>query len=114
MMTRRAVYLDHSATTPTDSRVIDSMLPYFAADYGNSASAHAFGRKAEDAVETARETVARILNCDRMKLSLPAVARKPIILHCEGRHGKPDRRGRAITSLQRLSNTVPSSTPLSN
>jgi cysteine desulfurase len=63
MLTKRTVYLDHSATTPTDQRVLDAMLPYFTAAYGNSASAHAFGRKTEDAVETARETIARILNC---------------------------------------------------
>lgn len=63
MLTKPTVYLDHSATTPTDSRVLNAMLPYFTSDYGNPASAHALGRKAEDAVETARETIARLLNC---------------------------------------------------
>jgi len=63
MLTKRSVYLDHSATTPTDARVVEAMLPYFTDDYGNSASAHVFGRQAEDAVETARETIACILNC---------------------------------------------------
>jgi cysteine desulfurase len=63
MLSRRTVYLDHSATTPTDPRVVDAMLPYFSDVYGNSASAHIFGRGAEDAVETSRETIARILNC---------------------------------------------------
>ncbi|NWG16617.1 MAG: cysteine desulfurase [Chloroflexi bacterium] len=57
------VYMDHSASTPTDARVVEAMLPYFTQVYGNASSAHEFGRKAEDAVETARETVARILNC---------------------------------------------------
>jgi cysteine desulfurase len=60
---RRLVYLDHSATTPTDPRVVEAMLPYFTEVYGNPSSAHSFGRKAEAAVETARETIARILNC---------------------------------------------------
>ncbi len=64
MLTKRLVYLDHSATTPTDPRVVDAMLPYMTSVYGNSASAHAFGRQAEDAVETARETIARNLNCN--------------------------------------------------
>jgi cysteine desulfurase len=63
MPARRLVYLDHSATTPTDPRVVDAMLPYFTETYGNPASAHGFGRKAEIAVENARETIARILNC---------------------------------------------------
>ena len=63
MPERRSVYLDHSATTPTDSRVVDAMLPYLSEHYGNAASAHHVGRRAEQAVEDARETIARILNC---------------------------------------------------
>jgi cysteine desulfurase len=59
----RSVYLDHSATTPTDPRVVEAMLPYFTEVYGNASSSHGFGRKAESAVEQARETVAGILNC---------------------------------------------------
>ncbi|MEP6987384.1 MAG: cysteine desulfurase family protein [Chloroflexota bacterium] len=68
MLSRRTIYLDHSATTPTDPRVLDAMLPYFTAAYGNSASAHTFGRSAEDAVETSREMIARILNCDSREI----------------------------------------------
>jgi cysteine desulfurase len=63
MLSRRIVYLDHSATTPTDPRVIEAMMPYFSEIYGNPSSAHSFGRKAEAAIETARESVARIINC---------------------------------------------------
>jgi cysteine desulfurase len=58
-----AVYLDHSATTPTDPRVLEAMLPYFSEVYGNGSSAHSFGRKAERAVEDARESIARVLHC---------------------------------------------------
>ncbi|GAB4510491.1 MAG: cysteine desulfurase NifS [Anaerolineae bacterium] len=63
MKTRHQVYLDHSATTPVDARVLEAMLPYFTEFYGNTSSAHSQGRKAEDAIETARETIARIFNC---------------------------------------------------
>lgn len=59
----RSVYLDHSATTPTDPRVVDAMLPYFSEVYGNASSAHSFGRKAETAIEKARRTLATIFNC---------------------------------------------------
>jgi len=63
MSQRRTVYLDYSATTPTDPRVVEAMMPYFTEVYGNASSAHSFGRKAESAIEQARGTVARILNC---------------------------------------------------
>ncbi len=59
----RTVYLDYSASTPTDPRVVEAILPYFTEVYGNPSSAHSFGRQAEDAIETAREIIARILNC---------------------------------------------------
>jgi cysteine desulfurase len=60
---RRTVYLDHSASTPTDPRVVEAMLPYFTEVYGNPSSSHSFGRKAELAIENARETIAGILHC---------------------------------------------------
>ncbi len=62
MPVNRIVYLDHSASTPTDPRVMAAMMPYFTEIYGNASSAHRFGRQAEAAIEAARETVARTLN----------------------------------------------------
>jgi cysteine desulfurase len=62
-MKRRSVYLDYSATTPTDSRVVEAMMPYFSEVFGNASSAHSYGRKAERAIDEARETVAGLLNC---------------------------------------------------
>jgi cysteine desulfurase len=58
-----AIYLDHAATTPVDPRVLEAMLPYFTADYGNPSSIHSFGRAAEKAIERARREVAEVLNC---------------------------------------------------
>lgn len=57
------IYLDYAATTPLDARVFDAMLPYFTETFGNPSSTHRYGQKAEAAVETARETIAGILNC---------------------------------------------------
>jgi len=57
------IYLDYAATTPVDTRVLNAMLPYFNENYGNPASIHRFGQKAEAAVEAARETVAAVLHC---------------------------------------------------
>ncbi|HSL30863.1 MAG TPA: cysteine desulfurase family protein [Anaerolineales bacterium] len=57
------VYLDYSATTPVDARVMDAMMPFFAASFGNPSSVHRYGQVAEAAVDSARETVASVLNC---------------------------------------------------
>ena len=57
------IYLDHAATTPVDSRVLDKMLPYFRENYGNPSSIHRYGQKAEAAIDEAREKVAAVLHC---------------------------------------------------
>ncbi len=57
------IYLDYAATTPVDSRVLEAMLPYFSASFGNPSSVHRYGQVAEAAVDSARETVASVLNC---------------------------------------------------
>jgi cysteine desulfurase len=62
-MPSRAVYLDHSATTATDPRVVEAMLPYFTQGFGNASSSHSAGRYAEQAIEDARERMALVLNC---------------------------------------------------
>lgn len=57
------MYLDHSATTPTDPRVVEVMLPYFTEVFGNASSAHHQGKAAADAMQQAQATIAQILNC---------------------------------------------------
>jgi hypothetical protein len=62
---RLPVYLDYSATTPVDPRVAEKMIPYLTEFFGNAASrSHAFGWKAEGAVEEARGHVAALINAD--------------------------------------------------
>jgi len=63
-MTREFTYLDHSATTPTDPRVVEAMLPYWTTVFGNASSLHSAGKAAKAALQAARETVAGVLNCD--------------------------------------------------
>ncbi|MCZ7538591.1 MAG: cysteine desulfurase [Anaerolineae bacterium] len=57
------IYLDYSATTPLDPRVLAAMQPYFAEQFGNSKAIHRVGHLAEGAIEGARATVARCLSC---------------------------------------------------
>jgi cysteine desulfurase len=61
MVETRKVYLDHSATTPVDRRVIDAMLPYLTEKFGNASSVHSFGQEARAAVDRARREVASLI-----------------------------------------------------
>jgi cysteine desulfurase len=66
---RLPVYLDYSATTPVDRRVAEKMIPFLTEHFGNAASrSHAFGWKAEEAVEEARAHVAALLNADSKEI----------------------------------------------
>jgi cysteine desulfurase len=60
---KQHVYLDHSATTPVDPRVIEAMSPYWGEIFGNSESSHAFGQAAANALEQARQDAAGVLGC---------------------------------------------------
>jgi cysteine desulfurase len=55
------VYLDFNATTPVEPEVLEAMLPYFSAEFGNAASIHTPGQRARAAVETARKQVAQLI-----------------------------------------------------
>lgn len=60
---KKPIYLDYQSTTPTDPRVVDEMLPYFADKFGNPHSrSHAYGWVAEEASEIARENIAELIN----------------------------------------------------
>lgn len=66
---QRPIYLDMQATTPTDPRVLDAMLPYYVGSYGNPHSrTHAYGWESEKAVEEARAQVAALIGAEAKEI----------------------------------------------
>ena len=79
------IYLDYSATTPVDPRVVDAMIPWLRENFGNPASrSHSFGWTAEKAVDQAREQVAALANCDSRELIWTSGATESINLALKG------------------------------
>lgn len=66
----KAIYLDYNATTPTDPRVVEAMLPYFSQKFGNSMSlSHEFGWEADREVEACRERVANMIGASKNEIT---------------------------------------------
>ncbi|MBU3597636.1 IscS subfamily cysteine desulfurase [Polynucleobacter sp. AP-Basta-1000A-D1] len=93
------VYMDYSATTPIDPRVVDKMLPYLREQFGNAASrSHAYGWAAEEAVEWARSEVAQLVHADPREIVFTSGATESINLALKGAaHFYKDRGKHIIT-----------------
>ncbi len=95
------IYLDYSATTPTDPRVVDAMLPYLREDFGNPASrSHSYGWTAEQAVEKARGEVAALVNCDPREIVWTSGATESINLALKGAAQFYKERGRHLITVK--------------
>jgi cysteine desulfurase len=93
------IYLDNQATTPTDPRVLDAMLPFLAVgSVGNPHSEHVAGRRAKSAVENAREQVAKLIGARPEELIFTSGATEANNLALQGIARSPDRRGNHIVT----------------
>ena len=76
---KNTIYLDHNATTPVHEDVLSAMLPYFTQHFGNASSkTHAFGWIAEQAVATAQEQVAQLINANKEEIIFTSGATESI------------------------------------
>ena len=95
------VYLDYSATTPVDPRVVEQMVPWLSERFGNPASrSHAYGWDAEHAVEEARENVAALVGCDAKEIVWTSGATESINLALKGAAHFYKERGRHLVTVK--------------
>src|SRR3954470_15783145 len=105
-MPHAPVYLDYHATTPVDPRVVEAMLPYFTAVFGNPASAsHAWGWKAQEAVEGARKDVATLIGASAREIIFTSGATESNNMAIRGlaESAPPDRRHVVVSAIEHKS-----------
>ncbi len=105
-MAHAPVYLDSHATTPVDPRVLEAMLPYFTQHFGNPASAsHAFGWKAQEAVEASRREIASLIGATAREIIFTSGATESNNFAVTGVAATvaPDRRAIVTTAIEHKS-----------
>ncbi|MCB5206899.1 IscS subfamily cysteine desulfurase [Methylovorus mays] len=101
MTVHTPIYLDYSATTPTDPRVAEKMIPFLTEHFGNPASrSHPFGWTAEKAVENAREEVAKLVNADPREIVWTSGATESNNLAIKGAANFYSGKGKHIVTIQ--------------
>lgn len=100
MMLRLPIYMDNHATTRTDPRVVEAMLPYFSEHFGNANSVHNFGQRAAQAVDEARTQVAELIGAEPREIVFTSGATESNNLAIKGAAAMYRRQGNHIVTTQ--------------
>jgi cysteine desulfurase len=92
------IYLDYNATTPIEPVVLEAMLPFLRAEFGNPSSAYALGRRAAEAIERARGEVAGLIGARPEEIVFTGGATEATNLAIRGAVGKNHQRGGVVTT----------------
>src|SRR6266478_5212336 len=102
----RRVYLDHSATTPVDPRVVASMMPYLTDKFGNPSSVHFFGQEARAAVDRARREIASLIGAKPNEIIFLSGGTEANNLAIRGICEALEKRGWEVTRLPAYDNGI--------
>lgn len=101
MSIKYPIYMDYNATTPLDKRVLEAMLPYLTDHFGNAASrSHAYGWKAAEAIDTARQQVADLLGCTSKEIIFTSGATEAVNLAIKGVFEANQHKGNHIITVK--------------
>lgn len=99
----RRIYMDYTATTPVDKRVVEAMMPYFGGVFGNASSIHSFGREAKSALEDSRDKISGLIGARPSELYFTSGGTESdnsAIAGIAAKHSGKDRRHLVVSSVE--------------
>jgi cysteine desulfurase len=99
-MLKKTVYFDYNATTPVNPMVLECMLPFFNVHFGNASSIHTYGWQASEAIDIAREQVAKLIAASPSEITFTSGATESLNMAIKGIAARYESKGKHIISFE--------------